>query len=81
MSKPALPGAPRYDGHLSALFAKARNEAVQLEAAGADAIIVENFGDTPFFPEVVPPITVAAMAVVVADIVRAVRIPVQSAVS
>jgi membrane complex biogenesis BtpA family protein len=32
-----------------------------LAAAGYDAIIVENFGDVPFFAGKVPPVTVAAM--------------------
>ena len=58
---PALPGSPR--GALSAeeCARSAAEDARVLAAAGYDAIIVENFGDTPFFASRVPPVTVAAM--------------------
>ena len=45
-------------------------EAAILEAAGMDGMIVENVGDTPFFRESVPAITVAAMGVVVREVRR-----------
>lgn len=41
-----------------------------LADAGFDACILENFGDTPFFGETVPPITVACMARLAAAIQR-----------
>lgn len=72
---PALPGAPRFGGDFVAVRQRAVEEARQLQAAGADALIVENFGDTPFFPEDVPDVTVAAMAVVAADVRAAVGVP------
>ncbi len=56
---PPLPGSPR-----SALSAAecARSAAACARAlAGYDAIIVENFGDAPFFAGRVPPVTVSAM--------------------
>lgn len=58
---PALPGSPR--GSLSATDCakSAASCARALAAAGYDAIIVENFGDAPFFAGKVPPVTVAAM--------------------
>ncbi len=58
---PALPGSPR--GALSAAECarSAANDARVLAEAGYDAIIVENFGDAPFFATKVPPVTVAAM--------------------
>ena len=37
---------------------------------GADALVVENFGDGPFFAGAVPPQTVAAMAVVARAVVQ-----------
>jgi membrane complex biogenesis BtpA family protein len=58
---PALPGSPR--GALSAAECarSAAADARILAGAGYDAIIVENFGDTPFFAANVPPVTIAAM--------------------
>lgn len=42
--------------------------AVTLTDAGFGALIVENFGDAPFYPDEVPPVTVAAMTACVAAI-------------
>lgn len=56
---PALPGSPR--ASLSAAEC-ARSAATCAKAlAGYDAIVVENFGDVPFFAGRVPAVTVAAM--------------------
>lgn len=58
---PALPGSPR--SKLSAIecAGAAAADAATLAEAGFDSIIVENFGDAPFFTARVPPITIAAM--------------------
>ena len=58
---PALPGSPL--STLSALecVRAAERDARVLADAGYDAIVVENFGDVPFFGSRVPAITVAAM--------------------
>ncbi len=58
----ATPGAPRHDGDLDGLLSAAQADARALAEGGADALIVENFGDAPFFPERVPPETVATLA-------------------
>jgi membrane complex biogenesis BtpA family protein len=58
---PALPGSPRFAGDLAAISGAAGVEAAALEAAGFDGVIVENFGDAPFFPGRVDAVTVAAM--------------------
>lgn len=47
-----------------------------LEESGFDAVIVENFGDAPFYADTVPAVTVAAMTRSVADVAGAVSIPV-----
>lgn len=57
-----LPGAPRYDGALAPVLERAALDAAAYAAGGADALIVENFGDVPFFADAVPPETIAAMA-------------------
>lgn len=58
---PALPGSPRFAGDLGAITKLVAGEARSLEAAGFDAVMVENFGDAPFFPGRVDAVTVAAM--------------------
>jgi membrane complex biogenesis BtpA family protein len=60
---PALPGAPRYAGSMSPILEQCRRDGEVLAGAGFDAVIVENFGDAPFFRGAVPPETVASMAV------------------
>lgn len=67
---PALPGAPECDRSMSELTEFALSEASKLEGAGVDGAIVENVGDAPFFRAAVPPLTVAAMSVIVAEVVR-----------
>lgn len=58
---PPLPGSPRNQLSAAACAEAAARDAAILAAAGYDAIIVENFGDAPFFAGRVPPITIAAM--------------------
>ncbi len=65
---PALPGAPRNRLAMEELIDFALSEAKKLEAAGIDGAIVENVGDSPFFRNHVPPMTVAAMANVVTEV-------------
>lgn len=57
----ALPGSPGYGGDMDAVLAAAIADTAAYLAGGADALIVENFGDTPFFGGPVPPETIAAM--------------------
>jgi uncharacterized protein len=58
---PALPGSPGAATPIATIAAAAAEDARSLAAAGFDGVMVENFGDAPFFPEQVPAITVAAM--------------------
>ena len=60
-----LPGAPRWDGSMSAVIGRARADAAALAAGGFHGVMVENFLDAPFHPAAVPAETVAAMAVIV----------------
>jgi hypothetical protein len=66
----ALPGSPRYGGSMPALLARAEADAEALVSGGVDAVLVENFGDAPFFAEAVPSETVAALALVLATVRR-----------
>jgi uncharacterized protein len=56
-----LPGSPCFSGSLGAVVGQAVADATVLADAGFDAVIIENFGDAPFVPERVAPVTVAAM--------------------
>lgn len=56
-----LPESPRYAGDLAAVVASAAADARALAEAGFDGVMVENFGDAPFVPDRVSPVTVAAM--------------------
>lgn len=56
-----LPGSARFAGDLGAVVGAAEADAHTLAAAGFDAVMVENFGDAPFFADDVPTITIAAM--------------------
>lgn len=78
---PPLAGAPRsQDLHPAEALRRAGELAVReakvLEKAGFEGLILENFGDTPFYKDRVPPETVAAMSVIAAAVRESVRIPV-----
>lgn len=65
---PPLPGAPRFDGDREAVHERALADARALAAGGADGLIVENYGDVPFYPDDVPAHVVAEMTAVAAEI-------------
>jgi len=73
---PPLPGSPRWGGSIDELISIAAEDAGRLVDGGLDGVLVENFGDAPFFPGTVPPETLAAMAVVVKEIAGASSVPV-----
>ncbi|WP_267644196.1 BtpA/SgcQ family protein [Haloarchaeobius amylolyticus] len=73
---PPLPGAPRFDGDREAIRETMLADARALEAGGVDAIMVENFGDAPFYPDDVPKHVVAQMAALCQELVDAVDVPV-----
>jgi membrane complex biogenesis BtpA family protein len=71
-----LPGSPRYDGNLPAVYDTALAEATLFATYPIDALIVENFRDMPFYPGRLPAETVAALTAITRDIVKAVDLPV-----
>jgi hypothetical protein len=73
---PPLPGAPRFDGDRAAIRDRAVRDAEALAAGGVDAILVENFGDAPFYPDDVPKHVVASMTALVGAVADAVDLPV-----
>jgi membrane complex biogenesis BtpA family protein len=70
-----LPGSPRWGGSMDAVIDAAKADAVAYERGGADAIIVENFGDAPFAKDSVPAETVAAMSAAGLAVRMAVGLP------
>lgn len=73
---PALPGAPMYDGDMNFIYEKALEEAKFFENSGVNGLIIENFRDKPFYPDQVPPETIASFAAVGREIVKSISIPV-----
>lgn len=73
---PALPGSPRQRLAMAEIVAQALRDAAAYEAGGADALIVENFGDAPFARGGVASETVAAMAIAVQAVCSASHLPV-----
>lgn len=71
-----LPGAPRWAGSMDAVVERALDDARALVQGGMDGIVVENFLDAPFYPGRVPAETIAALSVVVREVVLAVSVPV-----
>lgn len=70
-----LPGAPGFRDDFDAVVSAAIKDAETLKAAGFDGLMIENFGDVPFFAERVPNITVAAMTAATQAISAAVDLP------
>jgi len=60
---PALPGSPRNTLSLNAIVDWVLKDAEALAAGGIDGMILENFGDVPFYPGQVPQHTVAFLTV------------------
>ena len=72
----ALPGAPDFDGDRAAIREAMVRDARRLVDGGVDAVMVENFGDVPFYADSVPTHTVAEMAALVADLRDVVDVPI-----
>lgn len=69
-----LPGSPLYSGDYQAIVQAALQDLKALEEGGADAFIVENFGDTPY-AGTVDPITFAAMVQITNTIAAQTHLP------
>jgi len=57
-----LPGSPRFGGSMRDVVARAVSDARAYARGGVDALVVENYGDTPFLKSGLAPETVAALA-------------------
>lgn len=72
---PPLPGAPGYEGSRDAVRAAALADAHALADNGVDGVLVENFGDAPFYPDSVPAHAVAEMTATARELALAVDVP------
>ena len=72
---PALPGSPRNTLGLDAIADRVLADAEALDAGGIDGLIIENFGDVPFYPDHVPPHTVAFMTRLALEVKRRFNLP------
>jgi len=72
----ALPGAPDFDGDRAAIRAAMLRDARRLEAGGVDGLLIENFGDAPFYADDVPKHVVASMTALVRDLSRDTELPI-----
>lgn len=73
---PPLPGSPGYELEMGDLIAGAVRDARTLVDAGFAALMIENFGDTPFVGGQVEPVTVAAMTVAAGAVSEAAQVPI-----
>jgi len=71
-----LPGSIHYEGQgIAPILDAAQRDLDALQTGGADAVLVENLGDTPLSKTAAKE-TIAAMTVAVQEIVRKARIPI-----
>jgi membrane complex biogenesis BtpA family protein len=67
-----LPGAPLYGGSVEKIRTTLLSDAQNLAEGGVHGLMIENFGDTPFFPGSVPGHVIAHMTALAAEVRRAV---------
>ena len=72
---PALPGSPRNELSLNAILDWVLRDADALARGGIDALMLENFGDAPFYPRRVPAHTVAYMTTLGREVKRTFGLP------
>jgi uncharacterized protein len=72
---PALPGSPQNQLGMDAIFDWVLEDAKALVDGGIHALVIENFGDSPFYPRQVPPHTVAFMTALGVEVKREFKIP------
>lgn len=67
-----LPGSPRHQLPLAAIRDLALRDAEAQVQGGVHGLMIENFGDTPFYPTAAPAATIALMTWLLAETKRAV---------
>ncbi len=72
---PPLPGSPRYAGDLRGIKDAVLRDAETLTSAGVHGLMLENFGDVPFFKSHLPPHTIACMTSLATNVRERFEIP------
>lgn len=72
---PALPGSPLNKLEFDAVIDWVLEDAKALTEGGVHALMMENFGDMPFYPDHVPPHTVAYMSAAAMEVKRQFKLP------
>ncbi len=72
---PPLPGSPLYAGDWQKSLKLVLEDAKALTDGGVDALMMENFGDVPFYPDRVSSDVVALMTTVAVEVRRASPLP------
>jgi uncharacterized protein len=72
---PALPGSPQNKLALPAIVDWVLTEVDAMTEGGVDGLMIENFGDVPFYPQHVPPHTVAFMTRLAVEVKRRSSLP------
>ncbi|MBN1999507.1 BtpA/SgcQ family protein [candidate division KSB1 bacterium] len=65
-----LPGSPLYRGDYDSIVKNALTDTRVLVMNGIDGLIIENYGDVPFYIDRVPPETIACMSVAATKIIQ-----------
>ncbi len=72
---PPLPGSPRHELSLKEICERALSDAETYLMGGMDGIILENYGDAPFYPNKVGSETVASMTYVATRLAEKIDLP------
>ena len=72
---PALPGAPMFAGNLEQIREGILRDADVLAEGGVHGLMMENFGDVPFYPDRVPAHVIAQMTALACEVRRRVDLP------
>src|SRR5256885_1865183 len=70
-----LPGAPAYAGNIDAIRSTLLRDAEALATGGVHGLMMENFGDTPFYPARVPVHVVAQMTAMACEVKQRFSLP------
>jgi hypothetical protein len=72
---PALPGSPQNKLALHAIVDSVIEDVEAMAGSGIDGLMIENFGDVPFYPQHVPSHTVAYMTKLALEVNRRSNLP------
>jgi uncharacterized protein len=72
---PPLPGSPSHELPMPEIVAFVLRDAEALAGGGVDGLMLENFGDVPFYPGTVPPASVAQLTRLATEVRKRFNLP------